>query len=524
MSTLQLQIDAALGSKIQSSLSLRAEVEKARGEYNLQIGSLRTKQNNAYDKLQEVTSWCHICVTDNHGRADFFAEYTKNQVDIRNAKWEHEQAEQKTKAADRVLYQKELRLLVVLMDIQKDIVEYWECNGTSSESAQNNEGALPKTPVSTAKNPYLNQALSEKEALCRELRADLERFRKEFDNQINRLLDKEGTKHQLFLIEREIPFDCNSSNNCRFHWTSKEDLPSYKDAEEDYWAAREERVNLERELLAKETRLCKVLLEIQDLWQAFPETHPIHETPQERLRSNENVGEGTQNQVGESHSLRVPRGQPATSRKSGQERGRHACQTKKRLEKIHRLREDIETAHDTLLKHSNTYEEQFRRYVTGVGLMVSQKYGEQSQEKSEFFAARGKYSDEVLEDKFTPLYFQHERAITQEIALAEIDYDMAIHQAKAFGAPNYTDQSSSFVSDSDVDMSLHEEPEFSPEALNKNRKRVEDWRGKLDVDKDFHREEIATVSDSEDNLWDTWSAKAYFKRRKRKIEGADVLR
>jgi hypothetical protein len=265
-------------------LKLRAEVEKARDEYNDQIESLRSRQLETHRKLEQVRQWFFTSIIDNEGRADFQEHNTEVHNEVRAAESDLEEAVQSTRTLEESQYRKELRLMVTLMDIQTEIVGCLERDETSNPPTEGYEAGQPIEPAKTTENPYLAPGLRNKIASSREQRADIERSQEAVNKQIRELLDDEETQHQLFLTEKANYFnrERNNIDNPQFQTISRENLAAYEEAEERYQKSKEKRVDLERGLLRKEKDFCQVFMEIQDLTQAFPGTLHIFGLPVQR--------------------------------------------------------------------------------------------------------------------------------------------------------------------------------------------------------------------------------------------------
>jgi hypothetical protein len=156
--------------------------------------------------------------------------------------------------------------------------------------------------------------------------------------------------------------------------------------------------------------------------------------------------------------------------------------------------------------HTDMYQVQFRDFVVDVGETVEQKYGEESSEKSDVYRGRGKYSNEALDEKFTPIYIQEGRVIKRKIAVVEVARDVDVQHAKAIGAPNYSEQTSAFASNSGIEPGSVV-PGYPPAVIDRFQKRVRDWGEASDIEREFPKEEGAVhlVSD-DDEMWDCLSA------------------
>jgi hypothetical protein len=152
---------------------------------------LRSKQLETYRRLKEARDWFFTSIINNEGRADLGKQNTENHIDVRNAESEFQDAVTTTNILGGSLYRQELRLVVVSMDIQKDVVDYLE------------------------------------------LRTKLAKAQEASKPQIDRQLNDGGTQHQLFLIKKASysNWKHNSRDHPRYIMISRDNFAAYDEAE-----------------------------------------------------------------------------------------------------------------------------------------------------------------------------------------------------------------------------------------------------------------------------------------------------
>jgi hypothetical protein len=110
-------------------LRLCAEVGEARVEYNNQTESLRSRQLDTHRRLEYARQRFFEWASETEGRAGSREQNTKNHIEVQVAESNFKEAEQNKKTVEESMYKKELRLLVALIDIHKEIIKHLEQDG-----------------------------------------------------------------------------------------------------------------------------------------------------------------------------------------------------------------------------------------------------------------------------------------------------------------------------------------------------------------------------------------------------------
>jgi hypothetical protein len=110
-------------------LRLCAEVGEARVEYNNQTESLRSRQLDTHRRLEYARQRFFEWAIETEGRAGSREQNTKNHIEVQVAESNFKEAEQNKKTVEESMYKKELRLLVALIDIHKEIIKHLEQDG-----------------------------------------------------------------------------------------------------------------------------------------------------------------------------------------------------------------------------------------------------------------------------------------------------------------------------------------------------------------------------------------------------------